>query len=101
MRVILNVTMPHDVFNAAVRDGTAGKKLKKILDELKPEAAYFTDHHGKRGAVVVLDLKDASKIPAVAEPWFLLFNADVEIKVAMTPKDLAKAGLAKIGKKWA
>jgi hypothetical protein len=100
MRVILNVTMPHEIFNAAVRDGTAGKKLKKILDELKPEAAYFTEQHGKRGAIIVVDLPDPSNIPAVAEPWFLTFNADVELKIAMTPEDLAKGHIDVVGKKW-
>jgi hypothetical protein len=37
--------------------------------------------------------------PAFAEPWFLYFNADVEIRVAMTPEDLQKAGLEKLEQK--
>jgi hypothetical protein len=48
----------------------------------------------------VVELPDASGIPGVAEPWFLTFNASVEMKVVMSPADLAKAGLEKIGKKW-
>jgi hypothetical protein len=101
MRILLNITFPHDKFNAAVKDGSAGKKLKKILDKMKPEAVYFTGHHGKRGAIMVVDLPDASKIPSLAEPWFLSFNADVDFQIAMTPGDLAKADLDKLGKKWA
>ncbi len=101
MRTILNITFPHEPFNAAVRDGSAGKKLKRILDETKPEAIYFTGQHGKRGAIMVVDLADPSKIPALAEPWFLTFNADVEFQIAMTPGDLEKAGLDQIGGKWA
>lgn len=27
----------------------------------------------------------------IAEPWFLAFNADIELKPAMSPADLAKA----------
>ena len=100
MRVLLNVKIPHHTFNAAVRDGTAGAKLNKILEAIKPEAVYFTDECGCRSAVVVVDLADASKIPALAEPWFLTFEADVQIRVVMTPADLKKAGLAEIGKKW-
>jgi hypothetical protein len=101
MHVLLNITLPHHEFNAAVKDGTAGEKLKRILDEAKPESVYFTDQHGLRSAIMVAELADPSKIPTLVEPWFLVFNANVEVKVVMTPADLAKAGLDGLGKKWA
>lgn len=100
MRVLLNVRMPHGPFNAAAKDGTAGAKLKRILDAIKPEAVYFTDDNGQRSAIVIVDLPDASKIPSLAEPWFSTFEADVQIRVVMTPYDLKKAGLDELGKKW-
>jgi len=96
----MNVRIPHQPFNAAVKDGTAGAKLNGILEAIKPEAAYFTEHGGHRGAVLVVNMADASKIPALAEPWFLTFEADVEFRIAMTPDDLKKAGLDALGKKW-
>lgn len=95
------VKIPHNEFNAAVKDGSAGAKLKKILDALKPETVYFTAIKGFRTAVIVADLSDASKMPALAEPWFLTFGADVEVHPVMTPADLAKGGLDELGKKWA
>ncbi|HTZ41324.1 MAG TPA: hypothetical protein VMB77_14320 [Syntrophales bacterium] len=33
-------------------------------------------------------------MPAIAEPWFLAFNAGIEIYPVMIPEDLAKAGSA-------
>jgi len=33
-----------------------------------------------------------TQIPASAEPWFLAFNASIEIHPVMIPDDLAKAG---------
>ncbi|SRR5579862_236238 len=100
MRILLNVSIPHEQFNASVRDGTVATKLERILDEIKPEATYFTELHGRRGAVLIVDLADPSKVPSLAEPWFLTFNADVEFRVVMTPDDLQKAALDQIGKQW-
>jgi hypothetical protein len=99
--MILHARFPHHTFNAAVKDGSAGPKIKRILDQLKPEAAYFAEYGGTRGAILIVDVADASKIPSFAEPWFLLFNADVELHPAMTPQDLARAGLEDLGKEWA
>ncbi|MEJ2010524.1 MAG: panthothenate synthetase, partial [Acidobacteriota bacterium] len=42
-----------------------------------------------------------SKVPALAEPWFLQFNAECSFHIVMTPDVLAKAGLEALGKKWA
>ena len=101
MRMLLSAKVPHETFNAAVRDGSAGEKLKRILDATKPEVTYFTEQNGQRGAIMIVNLADPSQIPAFAEPWFLTFNADVEFSVVMTPEDLARAGLDALGKKWA
>ena len=101
MRMLLDIKIPHEMFNAAVRDGSAGEKLKRILEATKPEAVYFTERDGHRGAFMIVNLDDPSKIPALAEPWFLTFSADVKFHVMMTPEDLARAGLDALGKKWA
>ncbi|MGH8604807.1 MAG: panthothenate synthetase [Gammaproteobacteria bacterium] len=74
--------------------------MSRILEAVKPEAAYFTEQNGKRGAVLIVDLSDPSKIPALAEPWFLTFQADVEFRVVMSPDDLKRAALDDLGKKW-
>jgi hypothetical protein len=98
--MLVYVTIPHEPFNMAVREGTAGKKLQKVLDAIKPQAAYFTEQDGHRGAVLVIDLKDASAIPSIAEPWYLSFNAKCEFRIAMTPEDLGRSGLDEIAKLW-
>ena len=56
----------------------------------KPEAVYFTEYDGERGAIMIVDVKEPSKVPHYAEPWLHLFNADVEFHIAMTPDDLAR-----------
>jgi len=100
MRMLLKVKIPHDKFNAAVKDGSVGKKMQRILAELKPEAVYFTEHEGHRGAILIVDVAEPSRVPTFAEPWFLQFNADCEFHIVMSPEDLGKAGLDELGKKW-
>ena len=101
MKILMIVKIPHRQFNAAVKDGSAGSKVNRILEATKPEAVYFTDQDGQRAAVLIVNLPDPSKIPALCEPWFLTFEADVKTHVFMTPEDLKKAGLDELGKKWA
>jgi len=100
MRMLMTVKFPHEPFNAAVRDGSIGKKVQAILDDLKPEAVYFTEMKGRRSAVLLVELAKPSMVPALAEPWFLEFQADVRFHVVMAPEELQKAGLDKLGKKW-
>ncbi len=100
MRILMNIRIPHEPFNTAVRQGTAGATLQRIVEEAKPEAVYFTEQNGTRGAVMVVEVNHSSEIPTLAEPWFLSFNADCEFRIAMTPPDLEKAGLDKLAEKW-
>jgi hypothetical protein len=101
MRMLLKVKIPHAEFNQAVKDGSVRQKLRRILEDTKPEAVYFTEQNGQRGAILIVDVPEPSKVPSIAEPWFLAFNADVEFHVVMTPDDLQRAGLEELGKKWA
>jgi hypothetical protein len=98
--MLLQARFPHEEFNAAVRDGSVGRKIKKILDETRAEAVYFTEYDGHRGAIMIINIDDSSEVPKFAEPWFLSFNADVQFHIAMTPEELGRAGLEKLGKKW-
>jgi hypothetical protein len=91
---LLKVNIPVDTGNAAAKAGRLEGTIQSILADLKPEAVYFTDDKGQRTAFIFLDMEDASQIPAIAEPWFLAFNAHVEMHPVMVPEDLAKAGPA-------
>lgn len=93
MRMLLRVSIPVETGNAAAKGGTLGSTVEQILKDLKPEAAYFfADDNGQRSGSIVFDMKDSSEIPAIAEPWFLAFNAKVSFRPIMNPQDLAKAG---------
>jgi hypothetical protein len=98
--MMVTVTFPVETFNAAVREGSAAAKMGRILEAIKPEAAYFTDTDGKRSGVLIVELASASQIPALAEPWMLLFNASIEFKPVMTVDDLKASGLDQIAGRY-
>ena len=92
MRVLFKISMPVEAGNAAAKDGF--KAIQSILEQQKPEAAYFLAEGGKRTAILVLNMEDASEIPGIAEPWFLALNASIEATPVMVPADLQKAAPA-------
>jgi hypothetical protein len=98
---MLQAELPHEPFNTLVRDGTAGPIIRRILDDIKPEAVYFTELDGLRTAVLIVDIQDASQLPALTEPFFLQFEADCRFRLVMSPEDLHKSGIEGLGQKWA
>jgi hypothetical protein len=91
--MLLRVAIPVESGNAAIKAGTLGSTIERILADLKPEAAFFfADDQGQRTGSIVFDMKDALQIPGIAEPWFLAFNAQVTFRPVMNPQDLAAAG---------
>jgi hypothetical protein len=100
MKMLLSVEFPPEPFNSLVRSGKAGEIIERILGEIKPETAYFTEQDGKRGGIFVVDVQAPSDVPAFAEPFFLNFQASCKFRILMSPEDLQKAGLEELGKKW-
>ena len=88
--------------NAQLKDPMFGKKMHDLLAEVKAEAAYFTTFCGDRGAFIIVNMDDASQMPAIAEPFFLWLKAEISWYPVMTPEDLGKAApsIAAAVKKW-
>jgi hypothetical protein len=97
MRVMLKVTIPVGPGNRAIQDGTLPKVMEKAMKDLKPEAAYFVGEGGKRTGLFFFDMKDSTQLPSIAEPFFMAFDAEVQVVPAMNADDL-KAGLGTLAK---
>ena len=95
MRMLVNVICPVEPFNSMVRSGEAGEIIKKIIDDTKPESIYFSEFDGSRGAVMVIDVPNASAVPVIAEPWFLHFEAHCEFRTvySSTARENTASGL--------
>jgi hypothetical protein len=50
--------------------------------------------------VLIVEVSDPSRVPALAEPFFPSFNAGCRFRICMTPADLGKSGLDDLVKRW-
>ena len=93
MRTMIRISLDVVASNKAINDGSLPKIIESTMQKLKPETSYFYTIHGKRGCMMVFDMKDPSEIPQIAEPFFQQLNAEVEFHPVMNADDLQK-GLA-------
>lgn len=97
MRMMLKASMDTEKANEAIRNGTLGKLIEESMEQMKPEAAYFTSDHGKRTAYVVFDMQDSSQMPVLSEPFFLHLGAEITYTPVMNREDVQK-GLSQLGR---
>jgi hypothetical protein len=103
MKYIMKVKMAAgESGNALLKDPDFGKKMHELLTEIKAEATYFTTICGNRGFYAIVNMDNASQMPALAEPFFIWLKAEVDFLPVMTLADLGKAGPAieAAFKKW-
>ncbi len=71
MRIMLTFRIHPEKGDQLIKDGSIGETMRTILEEINPEVAYFTDIEGTRGGYLVVNMDDASQIPAMTEPLLL------------------------------
>lgn len=95
MRMLLKASMDTEKANEAIRSGKMPQLIQEMMEQLKPEAAYFTVAGGVRTAYVVFDMQDSSQMPATGERFFLDMNAALDVTPVMNAEDLRK-GLSEL-----
>jgi hypothetical protein len=88
VRILITFSINPEKGDQLIKEGRMGETMGSILEELQPEAAYFTDVEGTRGGFFVINIEDASQIPAFVEPLLLGVGATIHLQPAMTAEDL-------------
>jgi hypothetical protein len=96
VRTLMTVEVPTEAGSQAIKDGRMNKVLESLLNDIRPEAVYFALRSGHRGMYIVFDLDDVARLPQIAEPLFMEFQAKVEFAPVMNREDLA-TGLGRLG----
>ena len=94
MRFMISCRVPTEKANALMKEGRFFQTFQSVMEELQPEAAYLTDVDGARGGYFIVNMDDASELPAKAEPLFHAMGATIQVHLVMTPEDLQKATAA-------
>ncbi len=91
MRMLLKATIPVEAGNAAASNGTLGTTIQKILAELKPEAAYFTEDGGRTYRLDLLRHEEFLGTHRLSPNLgFWLSTPRSRVRPAMNPQDLAE-----------
>ena len=91
MRIMVKFAIPLESGNAAIRTGKLEKVFQQIVEDLKPEAAYFFPEGGERAGFFVINMDDSSQIAQTAERFFFGLNARIEFVAVMAADDLHRA----------
>lgn len=90
MRVMIKFRFPVESGNEAIKSGKVEKVFQQLMEELKPEAAYFYPEGGMRAGHLVVNMEESSQVAETAERFFFGLNASIEMTPVMAPEDLQK-----------
>jgi hypothetical protein len=64
MRFMLSFQMPTERANALIKEGSLAQTMQSIMEDIKPEAAYFTNVDGARGGIFIINMDAPRSSPA-------------------------------------
>ncbi|MER7463423.1 hypothetical protein [Streptomyces sp. NPDC097981] len=88
MRVMLRAHIDTPAGNESIKSGGLPQLMKKLMDDLKPEAAYFGLSEGVRTCWIVFDMQDSAKMPPLLEGLFMQLHAEIEVFPVMDAQGL-------------
>ena len=103
MRWMVNFSIPGDEGNELVKSGRIGQVFHSLMEDFKPEAAYFFPENGQRSGFMIVNVTDSSDLARVAESFWHGLHADISVTPVMNGEDLGKGlgGIEGILKRYA
>jgi hypothetical protein len=90
--MLITVRMDTETAGRAERQGRLVSVIREQLEKFKPEMAYFTTDYGDRTGFIVMDVKEANELIAVAAPVFAGLGAKISMRPVTTAEDLPEGG---------
>ena len=90
MRLMLKFSIPVEKGNAAAKDGTLGAAIDKLIEQVQPEAAYFTVDQGLRTGLIFFNETDQARLTQINEPLFAQLDAAIDILPVLSLEDLRR-----------
>jgi hypothetical protein len=91
MRFLISARIPTKKTNALIREGRFPQTFQSIMEDLQPEAAYFTDVDGARGGYFVVNVDEPSEMAVRTETLLQGLDAEIKIQFVWTPEDVQEA----------
>lgn len=91
MRMMANFNFSVAPGSDLIRSGKLNTSFERLMEDLKPEAAYFfTNRDGDRSGLVFFDLPESSNILNVVESFAFGLGARVTLTPVMSAEDIQK-----------
>ena len=102
MRMMIKFRFPTESGNELLKSGKIEKTLPGIMEDLKPEAAYFYSDHGYRAGLYIVEMTEGSQVLEFGERLWFGLGGEVEMVPVMTPEDIQKGlpSVPEIAKKY-
>ena len=74
MRMMMSVSIQVEAGNRGIKEVILPKSAVEFVEQMKPEACYFSPERGKRTTFFVFDLADPTMPPSAVEAFFSNLN---------------------------
>ena len=91
MKFLVKATVPVEAGNALSGDPNLEQRIGAIMEDIRPEAAYFAVADGQRTMYLIANFDGAHELARIAEPLWLSLRADVEFTPVMDQADFGQA----------